>query len=470
MEASYIKDLHNNYLVLHKEDGSSEEAYCVHMLQANSIDGIIKPKPRIIDSRTLYYYDITSKQPIGTIYINRYINYEQIKKLLLDITSLVEQAYEYLLNENDLVLSPEHIYIELSTGQANLCYLPGNNKDIRKQIGDLVEYLMNKVEYKDKEAVLYVYNLYALCRDEEFSFDNLLLAVEEGKAGPSNKLSNKKGHGQEKEMMDTLDATGNVDEIEPAPMDTNMKRKIPVMLEKVLDEKEEYYYPLRTYVCTGVCVVAAILALVVGINTKLLYNSLGNRIDYGKLMALLLILVCIIGYFMKYIWDKKQRLTKIVGTEEYIDPRIEYKDNVEPGAKAVIKKDIYEYSLPKHNSRAESKLDEKLNSTILLNDKAQAFSCYLEPENKEKYDSIQMKDFPFVIGKLKSNVDYFLDNEVVSRYHVKITKEEDIYYITDLNSTNGTYLNDKPLPCYQRYEIVKDDKVIIAGIRYLFHT
>ena len=33
---------------------------------------------------------------------------------------------------------------------------------------------MNKIDYKDKEAVLLVYNLYAICRKDSFSYEDLL--------------------------------------------------------------------------------------------------------------------------------------------------------------------------------------------------------------------------------------------------------------------------------------------------------
>ena len=69
---SYIKDLHNNYLVLPKGDDNGE-TYCARMLQANSIECIIKPNKRTIDNSILYYYDITAKQTID-IYIIKPIN------------------------------------------------------------------------------------------------------------------------------------------------------------------------------------------------------------------------------------------------------------------------------------------------------------------------------------------------------------------------------------------------------------
>ena len=128
MEVSYKRDLHSSYLVLHKKDNSDDEYYCVHMLQANNLKGVIRPEPRTIDNRVLYYYDITSKQSMETLYTKNTISYERVKGLFSNLADLVEQTYEYLLNENDLILEPEHMYIDLATTQLNICYYPGYNK------------------------------------------------------------------------------------------------------------------------------------------------------------------------------------------------------------------------------------------------------------------------------------------------------------------------------------------------------
>lgn len=454
MEVSYIKDLHNNYLLIAKKDGSSKESYSIQMLQENTIKGIIRPKPRIIDNQTLYYYDITSMQPIDTIYIRNKLNCEQLKNIFLNISNLIDQAYEHLLNENDLILVPEYIYIELATGQANVCYLPGNDKDIRKQIADLIEYLMNKVDYKDKEAVLYVYNLYAVCRVEGFSFNEFLMAVKESKTDNSIKDNN-----PEQKKASKLKNTDNIETVEA---------QIPLMMEKILDDEEQYYYPLSAYIYTVTSLISAILILVISIKSKILYTALGSRLDYGKLMVLLVILLCIVGYLMRYIWDKKNRLTRIISRQEYIDPRDDYKIKNPSTDEPEQSKEFYEYTGTENKPKLIEQPEDRSNSTVLLNAGRPSLGCYLKPEYEEIYETIEIKEFPFVIGNLKSNVDYCLDKEVVSRYHVKITKEEDVYYITDLNSTNGTCLNEKPLACYQRYEIIKEDKVAIAGIKYSF--
>ncbi|NLO08756.1 MAG: FHA domain-containing protein [Clostridiales bacterium] len=473
MDVSYRKDLRHNYLVIAKPDNSDDEAYSVCMLEANSIEGIIRPEPRSIDNQVFYYYDITAKQSIDTIYVKSKINYEQLKSLFANLADLTLFAYEYLLNENDLLLDPEHVYIELASGQAFVSYIPGYGKDIGKQMTTLIEYLMNKVEYNDKDAVLYVYNLYAVCRDEGFSFNNLLSAIKESKTDKLVRSESRKGLNRStRKDSKHEDAYGpDKDETvkkESAKEEYKPRIQIPVMMEKVSQESEIYYYPLRNYIYTGACILGAIMVLAICLNMKIVYTSMGNRIDYSKLMALLLILMIIIGYLMKIIWDKNNRLTKIISKEEYIDPRVEYSDKLQVEKKSEHIKIEDEYSFPMRNLETVKQLEDKTELTVLLNADPSSYGCCLVPEDKDSYSVIPIKDFPFVIGKQKSNVDYFIDKEVVSRYHIKITKEDDNYYITDLNSTNGTTLNDKPLSCYQRNKIINDDKVSIAGIEYSF--
>lgn len=49
------------------------------------------------------------------------------------------------------------------------------------------------------------------------------------------------------------------------------------------------------------------------------------------------------------------------------------------------------------------------------------------------------------IGRGPEN-DLILNYELVSRHHAKITYEAGVYYVTDLDSANGTYLVNRELP------------------------
>ena len=56
----------------------------------------------------------------------------------------------------------------------------------------------------------------------------------------------------------------------------------------------------------------------------------------------------------------------------------------------------------------------------------------------------QVFRFPFRIGRMKAN-DVILDDPTVSRFHAEIYREGKHFYIRDLGSTNGTFVNGKEL-------------------------
>lgn len=74
----------------------------------------------------------------------------------------------------------------------------------------------------------------------------------------------------------------------------------------------------------------------------------------------------------------------------------------------------------------------------------------------------------FLVGKNKDQVHGVIDARGVSRLHARIVRESDIYYIEDLNSTNGTYLNGVPLEYHQRMELCKDDHIRFGSEEYVF--
>ena len=69
----------------------------------------------------------------------------------------------------------------------------------------------------------------------------------------------------------------------------------------------------------------------------------------------------------------------------------------------------------------------------------------------------------FVMGKADV-CDGILDfNEEISREHCKIIWRDGIYYIVDLNSTNGTYLNGEALAANREYPIHPGDRLRLSA-------
>ena len=70
------------------------------------------------------------------------------------------------------------------------------------------------------------------------------------------------------------------------------------------------------------------------------------------------------------------------------------------------------------------------------------------------------------IGRRSSN-DVCIPDLSVSGNHARITFEADDYWLEDLNSTNGTYVNGQPVT---RQIILDNDEIIIGKIRMAFLT
>jgi pSer/pThr/pTyr-binding forkhead associated (FHA) protein len=66
------------------------------------------------------------------------------------------------------------------------------------------------------------------------------------------------------------------------------------------------------------------------------------------------------------------------------------------------------------------------------------------------------------IGRDPKNDIVVKDDPLVSRKHALIEKEGSRYYIMDKGSTNGSYLNNNPLPRCERVKISSGDVIIVG--------
>jgi len=60
------------------------------------------------------------------------------------------------------------------------------------------------------------------------------------------------------------------------------------------------------------------------------------------------------------------------------------------------------------------------------------------------------------------DVSGFPNSEIVSRVHADIRVEGDIYYIEDVGSSNGTYINNLPLPPGNRHRLRAGDRIALG--------
>jgi len=59
--------------------------------------------------------------------------------------------------------------------------------------------------------------------------------------------------------------------------------------------------------------------------------------------------------------------------------------------------------------------------------------------------------------------DIKLENQYVSRRHLQVRQDVNVFYISDLDSTNGTYLNNNKLAPHEEHVIRDGDRVVLGG-------
>ena len=85
----------------------------------------------------------------------------------------------------------------------------------------------------------------------------------------------------------------------------------------------------------------------------------------------------------------------------------------------------------------------------------------------EKYPDLETDQADAVLGKKKDCSDLWIQSEAVSRMHARIEQnEEGCFFITDLNSMNGTFINGDRLKPNEQREIRSGDRISIANHHY----
>lgn len=74
----------------------------------------------------------------------------------------------------------------------------------------------------------------------------------------------------------------------------------------------------------------------------------------------------------------------------------------------------------------------------------------------------------YIVGK-SAKVQFRIDKDTVSQFHARIEYQGDAYYIEDLNSTNGTYVNEQLLSYKSRRLLQSGDSIRFGDVGYHFY-
>lgn len=86
-----------------------------------------------------------------------------------------------------------------------------------------------------------------------------------------------------------------------------------------------------------------------------------------------------------------------------------------------------------------------------------------------EHKKIRLSQPSFLIGRSVALNDYALPHALtMGRVHAEILHEEAGYYIPDLNTKNGTYINGKRIESQKKYKLQKGDCIEMGQEKVIF--
>lgn len=326
--------------------------------------------------------------------------------------------------------------------------MPGFEKDISQSFHILTSYILERIDHEDKYTVATAYELYRQTMNDNYSLRNILssIAKEESKVEYSKP-----------------------EEIEPEIETINQDKK---EVENTLELKSKSIKKLpkskkTLFMLGGLVIVSALTLLIYFLyRNRLVLKSIEISKDILIKSGGILLIVIVIVIYSIY---KNAQLKK----EEESDSLIVVEDNKEFTPKLEKEKKenyiepvtmIHQVEL-QNESRKQDLEASYYGNTVLLNYRVSNKRLI---STKETFQSFDLKDKTFLIGKMQEHVDGVVLDERISRIHAEIKKIDSNYFLTDLNSTNGTFHNGRRLEANETVEIHPEDMIRFATVEYVF--
>ena len=423
-----VRDTEKNRLLITEGQLSSSvhQDFREKMLINNNPEGILALKVYVTDNRKTFEYDTSGLCTLENFFHEKSIDLKALKGVFGGIAETVIKAGNYMLEESDFLIGPDHVFV----GRDNrpyIAYCPGYGKPLREQFGNLAEYFMNRIDYHDQKAVLFTYTLYMKCREEGFCVSDI------------------------KDYLEGEDKTDTLHEAQkecPNVRNTAIISREEEMTAFYREPEEMKPVPKKSFMfgnlnikIAALAVVCPLILVIAALSSKVL-NTPQGKPDLVKLAALILA-----GGGASFYVIRKYAIRSGKG-----------KDDNE-GFKAGGAEDVTELLFTGNGA-----MDEK---TELLFDPSEVSKIHETVRLTSKTcPVITITGFPFYIGKDSAHMDYYLNYQGVSRYHVKIDREALGYQVYDLSSTNGTYLNGTRIEPNRPYRLNKGDVVGIGVCSY----
>lgn len=505
-----------NYLEFMFEEGEKIIAYECEMILNNEIDGLLTATRKSYNGKTCLMYSTREKVALKRLEEGGKISMQDFLSICSSLLEAVCNLKEYSLYSGGVMLDKEFIFVDPRTMRCGMIYLPNADKD--KPLEE-IQYFFRElffsgtVKMEDGAAVNWIVEILnqkfpdAGALKKALEKENVEPQKEEH---PPKRIEPQRAYVQAVEWPDVAapEEDGQKANVEPIPKAIALQagrsrpQSIPGAGKKPAGKKEgqeKTEQKGKDRSGRGMLLITGIL--VVGI-AFLLNNGFFTG-DSGQLDTSMLAGICVAALGIEFLAYKKLKGTK-EGTVEKTGKKTQKekkqkKEKIEkkekprkakpPYRTGKGEKRVHEESIEKGERRAEYRIPQAPelvaqavrnvepvsravpvldnNMTEYMDDKDPEGIAYLENAMGERY-YLTMEHTR--IGSLADRAEIVLKSKKVSKLHAEILKKEGRFFLMDLNSTNGTYLNhslERLVPCMD-YELASGYVIRFANEEFVF--
>ncbi len=458
----YKRELSHSYLVIHDVPQEKVNGYQYRMIVRNKIAGLLPCSERFLEGKTCLYYDISSRQSLVQVYESTEMNYEQIRQVIENLTQIQGALTDYLLRESGLVLEPEYIYMDMETEQLYFLYYPvlAQEPEEGNLYLSLAEFFLEHVNHGEEQAVSTAYQFYKMSKLENFTIESFRAMIEKGKTEETAYVKtspNELLFREEEGIYEYRLRPG----LAGAPYIFEEEETEELSEEKENDSKNGGKRPrgalIRLILSAGILICACVSFWYVQPSGRSRYMGVGLMILSG------LLVLWTFSIFINSVRPKKKTASdkgeKGVSSQKLergkrhelwdSDPFPgETKENEISGPTVFIGSG---YQSVTENPKEEIRRNPRL--------------CMWSEGKEVEYP---LDSMPALVGKLKSRVQILLPDASISRIHARFVEKEGYVALIDMNSTNGTYVNEVRLEQEEVVRLEDGDEIRFGNVELTF--
>lgn len=480
LEAKYYKDYRHNYMILQCGRREAVGSYQHKILTSGKIGEILKCYVRHINGTVYYYYDVSSRTTLDSLYRNRRMSLEQVKDVLWQLHGICDRLSGYFMDESCLVLQPEHIYYDLTDKKYIGLYYPDYEMPKENACGALMDYLLEHIDTEDQELTDKMYRIYEMSEEAYFTLEDALQVLEETTESVQHQPEELDLQTVYEPMKESPEQQPVFD-MEEGAAPGAARRDVCCGYEDA-PRRTGLFYPV--FMCLSILGAAGALAVWCLYELTVQEKTILGISAAAMGACALICLLRVTGEGRRRQSDGKKS-GKETGekpgqdTEWDIRVREKYMQEADTvSLEHVLSRDMElcpePECVPSHRNLPSRRVTvdtgqpgDCCGNTVFF-DESRMTEYKLYALDKRNKQHIELRKFPCTIGKMAGCVDHVLTDDSVSRIHARLDREGEKVLLTDMNSTNGTYKNGLRMQPQETVEIEAGDEIRFGSLNYCY--